>query len=425
MRRKAAMVVMDDLAAATAGHAHAEVRTLADIARERGGPSESSLMTGDRVRREQAAVINAAAAAWDELDEGYRPATCHGGLYTVPAVVAEAEATGASVAEVLGATVVGYEVVTAYARALPPARPLVLHPHATLAPIGAAAGLTWLRTRDADAVLRAADVAATFAMAGPFGHAVTGAQVRNAWPAAGATLGFLAADVAHAGLLGEDDSAWGALRRGMGNGVSEEELAGDFDSWAILDGYHKVYAACQYTHSALEAALEVRDELLQDRDPDEVRSILVETHPLAMALDSTTPSTSLAGKFSVPHVVAAVLRTGRSDPTVFDAALLDDPQIARLRATVRLTPYEPLPPAPHDRPARVTVTLGDGSTASARCLSAVGGPDRPLEDAQVLDKIAALTGATAPAFAAVARGLVDGERDDRSAWRDLMEEALR
>lgn len=424
VRRKAVLVVMDDLAAAVAGHHHEEIRALSEGAVARGGPSEASLMSGTRVAREQAASVNAAAAAWDELDEGYRPATCHGGLYTVPAVVAEAEATGRSVAEVLTATVVGYEVVTAVARVLPPPRPLVLHPHATLSPIGAAAGLTWLRTGDADAVLRAADVAATFAMAGPFGHAVTGAQVRNAWPAAGAVLGFLAADVARAGLLGETTSAWDTFAAGLGNQVADDELEQDFPSWAILDGYHKVYAACQYTHSALEASLELAGDLLAGRSSDEVDEVVVATHPLARPLDNRSPDTSLAGKFSLPHVVASVLVTGRTDPSVLDASLLREPQVARVRERVRLVPFEPLPAAPHDRPARVDVRLADGTSGSATCLSAVGGPDRPLAEAEVLDKIASLTSAAAPGFGDVARRLVH-EDPTPDGWAELLGEALR
>lgn len=424
VRRKAVLVVMDDLAAAVAGHAHPEVRTLSEAAAARGGPGEASLATGVRVSREQAASINAAAAAWDELDEGYRPATCHGGLYTVPAVMAEAEATGRSVADVLTATVVGYEVVTAVARVLPPPRPLVLHPHATLSPIGAAAGLVWLRTGDAEAVLRAADVAATLAMAGPFGHAVTGAQVRNAWPAAGALLGFLAADAAHAGLHGETTSVWDTFASGLGNRVSDEELAHDFGSWAILDGYHKLYAACQYTHSALEASLTLAADLLAGRSSDDVDEVVVATHPLALPLDNTSPTTSLAGKFSLPHVVSAVLVTGRTDPSVFGASLLDDPRVARVRERVRLVPFEPLPAAPHDRPARVDVRLADGTDGSATCLSAVGGPDRPLAEAQVLDKIASMTRTSAPGLAAVARRLVDGD-PTHDGWAELIAEALR
>lgn len=425
VRRKVSLVLVDDLAAMIAGHEHTEIRALVSQAIARGGAQEARLLTGARVSREKAAAINAAAAAWDELDEGYRPATCHGGLYTIPAVIAEAEATDRTTAEVLAAIVVGYEVVTAFARVLPAPRPLVLHPHATLSPIGAAAALTWLRTGDAQATLAAADVAVTMSMAGPFDHAVTGAQVRNAWPAAGAMLGFLAADVAEAGLGAESFSARETFVRGYGHSLNDAELDRDFSSWAILDGYHKAYATCQYTHSALEASMELADGALAGRSVDDISDITVATHPLAYPLDNRSPLTALAGKFSLPHVVSAVLATGQTTPSTFDEHLLADETIDRLRHRVQISPFEPLPSPPHDRPAQVTVTFTDGSVAHATSLSAIGGPDRPLSESQVLDKVALLTGTTASAFEGFARALVDDASVDQRAWTLAMDGALR
>ncbi|NRQ48844.1 MmgE/PrpD family protein [Aeromicrobium stalagmiti] len=422
LRRKAALVLMDDLAAMLVGATHPEVVALGQAFASPIAPGESTTVLGGRGARDKAAAVNAAAAGWDELDEGYRPATCHGGLYTVPAVVAEAEATGATVEEVLAAVVVGYEVVTAFARAFPAPRPLVLHPHATLSPIGAAAAVTWLRTRAGDRVMAAVDVAATMSMSGPFSHAVSGAQVRNAWAGAGAVLGFLASDLAAAGLGGEPTGALDVFATGYGHAADEQELARTSTGWAIMDGYHKVYAACQYTHSALEASLELAQAGLADGDPQGITEIVVATHPLASSLDNADPQTSLAGKFSMPHVVSAVLATGRTDPTVFDESLLHDATVARLRPLVRLEAFEPLPDAPHDRPARVTVRRADGTEREVVVLSAVGGPDRPLGEEQVLDKISGLTTA-APAFATIARELVATRSRDTDPWSSLIGEA--
>lgn len=420
LRRKVALVLMDDLAAMVVGSAHREIRALAGSLGPVGSPQESTFVTGARGPRDKVAAVNAAAAAWDELDEGYRPATCHGGLYTVPSVIAEAEATGRDVASVLAAVVVGYEVVTAFARALPAPKPLVLHPHATLSPIGAAAAITWLRTGSTDSVMAAVDVAATFAMAGPFSHAVTGAQARNAWPGAGAVLGFLATDLATAGLGGESTAAVDVFVDGLGHVPDAAEIADVPETWAILDGYHKVYAACQYTHSALEAALELARGPLAGHDLAGVDEIVVATHPLAYPLDNRQPRTTLAGKFSLPHVVAAVLTTGRTDPSVFDESLLHDEAVGLLRAKVRVEPFAPLPAPPHDRPARVTVRSADGIQHEAVCLSAVGGPDRPLSEEQVLGKIAGITAEQAPGFAALARRMVATRELDDAAWSDVL-----
>ena len=60
-----------------------------------------------RVDRYSAAAANGTAATWCELDEGYRLAPAHAGAYILPALLAEAEATGADTLQVLRALVLG------------------------------------------------------------------------------------------------------------------------------------------------------------------------------------------------------------------------------------------------------------------------------------------------------------------------------
>jgi hypothetical protein len=82
----------------------------------------------------------------------------------------------------------------------------------------------------------------------------------------------------------------------------------------------------------------------------------------------------------------------------FDAVSLHDERIARLRDLIQLRPFEGVRAWPEDRPARVTVTAFDGTSLSAQCWSARGGPDQPFAEAELWDKVAALSAAHAPAF---------------------------
>lgn len=419
VRRKATLVLLDDLAAMVFARRHRDVARFAEAAARAGSGQEATIVVGGRATRERAAAANAVAAAWDELDEGYRPAACHGGLYTVPAAIAEAEATGRTLDDVLTAVVVGYEVAATVARAFPGPRPLVLHPHATLSPLGAAAAVTWLRTESPAAVLDAVDAAASMSMVGPFGHAVRGAQIRNAWAAGGALLGFLAADAVAAGLAGDPHALVEVFAGTYGQPLAPVESDVSPDHWSIVDGYHKLYGTCQYTHAAVECALTLAQSTGPE-DLDGLDEVVVATHPLALALDDREPRTILGGKFSVPHAVAAVLVHRRADPAVFSAESLHDARIAAVRQRVRLVPYEPLPPAPHDRPARVTLKRRDGTTSEAECLSAVGGPDRPLTDDQVLAKAVELTAASAPGFATAAPRLLRGNLAGTTPWSEVL-----
>jgi len=398
----------------------AEIQRLAAAGARMEPGVEATRVTGGTSGRGWAAAVNAVAANWNEVDEGYRPATCHGGLYALPAAMAEVEAQDGSLGQLLVALVVGYEVSTAYARVMPPPKPLLLHPHATLSPVGAAAAVAAARGANGPGVRAATDVAITLAAVGPFEHATRGILARNAWVGHGALTGFTAVEFASAGISGSHQAPQSVLRDCLGYQISPDELDNPWDRWAIHDGYHKEYACCQYAHSAVEAALELANGPLHGLPFQDIAEIEVATHPLALALDDIDPKTVLGGKFSVPHSVASALVAGSSATSTFGARSLDNPDIAALRARVTVVPYDGDLIPPFDRPATVTVTLTDGTVHIRQCRSAIGGPDRPMDDAAVLNKAALLTQATMPDFAALAEQLINGEIGDDAGWRDLL-----
>lgn len=421
-RRRAALVVIDDLAAMVAAVAEPEVAALAATAGRVAPSPEAAIVGGGRAGRGWAALVNAVAAGWNELDEGYRPATCHGGLYALPAAMAEVEAVGGTVGDLLAALVGGYEVSTAYARVMPAPRPLVWHPHATLSPIGAAAAVSVARGADAEGIAAAAHLAASFAAAGPFRHAIDGVTARNAWAGHGALTGFTAVECAAAGLAADGSTPLDVFHVGFGYPLSPAELAAPPDRWAIHDGYHKQYACCQYLHSSVEAALQLVSGPLRGVAPDDIVEVVVETHPLAEVLDDADPRTVLGGKFSLPHAVAAVLARGDAAPETFGLAHLHDERIRELRQRVTIAPFPgPLDP-PADRPGRVSVRVRSGREHVAECLSAVGGPDRPLTDGDVLEKAERLTAVRAPRFVGVAEALLAGEVPGDADWAEVLGE---
>jgi 2-methylcitrate dehydratase PrpD len=393
--RRAATVLCDDIAAIVAARDEPEVVKLQGRIVSRAGSDESTIFDGrgGKADRFSAAVANGAAADWCELDEGYRRATCHAGLYVIPALIAEAEATGASTEETLRALVLGYEVATRFARAFPVKMP-TLHPHASLAAIGAAAGVGALRGLDAALLNSALTSASTMVAPGPYGHAVEGALVRNVWPAAGAWCGMQAVEWAECGIGGTPHSPYDVFVITFGAGLAADQFsAGLGEEWALADGYHKVHACCQYSHSAVEAIMGLHDKLGERMQG--VRGIAVETHPLGMTLDNREPATSLAAKFSMPHIAAAACLFGNAGAEAFAGARLNDAPLAALREKVELVPYENVPAWPNDRPARVTVVLDDGSKYSEECISAGGGPDKPFGPEMIKAKI---DGIMAPAY---------------------------
>ena len=405
--RRAALVVADNLAAVVAARDEPELRPLHDQLLSTGGAAEATVFRGGRPRtdRYSAAVANGAAANWCELDEGYRKVPCHGGLCVLPALWAEAEAAENTVREMLRALAVGYEAVTRFARAFPFPEPM-LHPHATLPAVGAAAGVAAMRRLGEGRFLDAITGASTMVAPGPFNHAVNGALVRNMWAGVGAWIGLRSVDWAGFGIRGAASSPYDVFVGGLGAEPRPDELtAGLGQSWGIVDGFHKIYACCQYAHAAVESV----EELLARR-PDveaasDIERIVVETHWRGLALENRRPATSLAAKFSLPHIVASISHLRHAGAEAFSAASLRDPAIAALRERVELARYRP-EPSPEDRPARVTWLLRTGERLEAECRSARGGPDRPFAPSEILEKMRGITAPVYPRMAEICQALV-------------------
>ncbi|MGE0311738.1 MAG: MmgE/PrpD family protein [Lautropia sp.] len=406
--RRMALIIADDLAAmVSAQHepevarAHARLLERAGPASAAGGAGVASLMREARPRLAvaDAALGNALAASWNELDEGYRKAVCHAGLYTLPTLLAIAEGERLSTADTLRAGVLAYEITARFASAWQfPV--LKLHPHALFNVVGVVAAIGLARRLPAPLLAAALSSAATLGAVGPFNQAVKGALIRNAWAAAGIANGFQAIEWAELGISGLPGTPNDVYAVALGATPDAQALTrGLGTDWAVASGYHKVNACCQYAHSAIEATQRLLADAPALKGGDGIEAIVVETHRLGIGLDNFAPATSLGAKFSMPHAVAATLVHGDGGPASFDTASIADARIAALRARIELRPFLPERPWPEDRPARIRVRMRDGREHLAECPSAQGGPDRPFEESTLWAKIASLAGTTMPGLA--------------------------
>jgi 2-methylcitrate dehydratase PrpD len=391
--RRAVLIIADDLAAMVASRNEPEVVSIHEQILRNTTREEATIFCKGQRRTDRfsAAIGNAIAANWSELDEGYRKATCHAGLYTLPALLAEAEAEAKTVGEVLRATVISYEVITRVARGWV-IYPLILHPHAALSAVGAASAIASLRRLNVQDFLDALTCSATLVLIGPFNHGVKGALVRNMWAASGAWHGFKSVEWARCGIGGLESTFYDVYTVALGGTMHPEQLTCKLgEEWAIHDGYHKIFACCQYSHSAVEATLALLADLPSVKTSWDIKRVVLETHACGLTLDNCTPETSLAAKFSMPHIVAATLIFGHAGVEAFDSLALRRPEIAKLRDKIELRQFLPEQPPPNDRPARVTVELTDGRTITRECMSARGGPDKPFTEEEILEKGTKLT----------------------------------
>lgn len=399
VRQRAMDVLCDDLAAMAIGGQEPELQRYAKrLLHDRAGTGSLLVMKGlPRCGKIEAASWNALAGNWCELDEGFRLAICHAGIYTLPALLAEATFRGSTLREVLLALTGAYELVTRCAMSFH-VMPPPIHGHAMWSAAGAAAAVSLLRGDDAKTLQLAVSGAITTASMGPRSHLASGVLIRNGWAAAGAVNGMQCADWAACGFGGSDTSMEDVCVGIVGATLRPGEMTRELGSrWSLSHGYQKLYSCCQHGHSAVQACLELQER--HDVDPARIAQVHLETHPLALTLGTVHPATTLGARFSIPHMVAAALVRRTGSAAAFAADTLQDPVIARIRELVHMTLTTRSLEPPHDRPAWLMVVLDDGTQLTSQCLSATGSPDNPVTRERFCEKLKELAGDVLPGLA--------------------------
>jgi 2-methylcitrate dehydratase PrpD len=266
--------------------------------------------------------------------------------------------------------------------------------------------------------------AATLIGPAPRNHLEEGVLIRNVWAASGAWNGMMAVEWSVCGIAGTPHAlhdVYGTVLAGQANPRMLVQQLGE--RWAVLENYTKIYACCQHLHSAVEAAMDLRARHGEVAQAAEVAAVVVDCHPLAQAFTQVSPATTLGAKFSMPHAVAAALVLGDAGAAAFSARSLEDSRVTRLRNQVRMQAWaQPLSP-PNERPARVTVTLRNGQVFAAECLSARGGPDRPLPEDTWAAKMRELAEPAYPGIVTVFQQIVDAQAHSRAqSWREIADE---
>lgn len=364
-------------------------RTLAGVVT---GAGASLVPGGERRRTEDAALVNGVAAHVLDYDDVALDG--HPSAVLVPAILAQAEASGSSGAEMLMAYVAGYEVwAELIGREEGHLHDKGWHPTAVMGAVATAAACAKLRRLDAERSATALAAAGSMAagLVSNFGTMTKSFQVGRA-----AQSGVIAAALAEAGFTASPDAL--EHRAGFLNALSptgrpdrERSMAAGNREWQILrQGLNvKRYPVCYATHRSIDGALDlVRKHRLKPGDIDEIKVSTGETQMLM--LRNHRPQTGLEAKFSMHFAMASSVVAGN----VGLAELTDDfvrkPEVQALmgRVTYETTPetMADLSFAPFDAVAIRTLsgeTLESGPVERAR-----GSHETPLSQQELWTKFA-------------------------------------
>jgi 2-methylcitrate dehydratase PrpD len=379
VQQKAAEVFMDVLGAAISGGLESENVRLAEFMRARAAAGHGTVLQRGFPRADYltAAFVNGTQGPAVELDEGYRYATTHSGVYVLPGALALGEQLGASGSDVLLAFVQGYEVASRFAAACRPPK-FIIMPHGIFAAAACAAAAARLKGYDAERTRRTLDLSGSFGHLAVYGVLWEGATVRNVWNGCAARDGILAAELLELGFCGLNDGV-GQSYRLLGAVNYDPEIVRERlgDPYRIMHNYYKQYACNGNFDATIDA---VKSLMAQMRPrPDEIADVQIDIYHPYETLDEPLPRNSLGAKFSLPYTAAAVIVYGTGSREAFTADAVANPVVQALAQRVRTVRDDSLGARlPLIRPARVTFTLVDGRKACAHVEDTRGHYENPF-----------------------------------------------
>jgi 2-methylcitrate dehydratase PrpD len=390
VQQQTKLVLLDTLGVILAGAERPEVRRLREqlglgsgaTVYARGCPSHDP---------RTAALLNGIAGRSIELCEGLRLVSGQAAMQVLPAVLAVGEQARSTGRDMLTALLLGYDVAARLAGAFTP-RPLA-HQNGQVSLLAAAAAGARLRGLDASGISRAMRIATTLLLTPSYTGAVAGATALNVAGGMSGFAGALAPELALAGFEAQGDAIEQALGQLVGERFAHDTLLDDLGStWHITRNYFRLYACCNPIHPALDCLQQALAEL-QPR-PDEIVRIDFATYRFASVMCSPDPPNFFASKYSLPHAAATMVVRGHAGHAALDDTAVHDPAIVALRHRVSVTEDPAMSAvAPRLRPARVTVVLTDGRSATYACDSHRGDFDQPFTEAELRNKFRELAGA--------------------------------
>lgn len=353
-----------------------------------------------------AAMINAMHAHTLELDDVHTASKTHGSASLIPAAWACAQALGKSGKEFLLAVVCGYETVNRVGMAFGVSshRNRGWHATATCGVFGCAAACAKLLNLDTDQIVSALGMAGTQS-SGVWAFLGDGSNCKVLHTARAAADGMEAAFLAKAGMTGPEhifEAKDGGLLTAMSDGGDLKKLSAGLGTvYEILNMDMKPYPCCRSAHGVIDAAFEIRKELLKKADLErtslekqiaDIRQVQIETYLVgykqcAVSEGCLNPKTTLDAKFSTPYAAAAALLYGKISMKEFELEVVEGTEIQRLLHKVHVEPADEFTKQyPKHWGCRMKVLQQDGTGYEKEIRDPSGSIARPLMTKQAMKK---------------------------------------
>jgi len=386
---------LDWLGSAFSGLSQPSSRIMLSLAHDMGGSSEATIIPDKSGHLALiAALVNGASSHVMEMDDLHRESIFHPAAAIIPAVFAAGEKEHASGRDLILGILTGYEVGIRTALAAGKTHYEYWHTTATCGTLGAAAGTAKILGLEREPFVWSLGSAGTQS-SGLWEFLFEGAMSKQLHTGKSSMNGLLASLLAREGFTGPSsiyEGKKGFLRATSDNPDFDIITDGLGDTFHAAQNSLKFYASCGHTHSAIDAALQVRREL--DVDLQSIQSVTISLYKEAIdLLGEVQARTPYLAKFNVPFCVATALSVGHVDIDDFTREKLNHPTIRHLMSVTSIKEDPELTRQYPDRwPSRVEIELPGGKRLKGYCDIPKGDPENPLSEHELIDKFHKLCG---------------------------------
>ncbi len=351
-----------------------------------------------------AALINGTTGHSQDYDDDHREGTQHSSVAVLPGVLALAEKYGKSGKETLLAYIIGSDMTIRAGEAFNGTSYYAgWHLTGTCGVFGSAAGAAKIMGLNVEQTVNALGVAgSTSAGLGEFNSC--GAWTKRFHAGRASMDGVMAAYMGKNNYFGpptvfEGDEGFlvcfsfkGTEEHPDPNGdYNADKLIRNFGKkWEMADNSIKLHSCCRFTNNFCDCAIDIKN---QGCDISKIKSIHAECNKftdtkLCRPTDvKRHPVNIVNAQFSLFYEIACGLVKGRVLPESFTEEAIKDKEINRLcdLITWEINPdFEAVYPEKY--PARVTVTMEDGSTYVGEVEYPKGDPEYPATREEVVEK---------------------------------------
>ena len=347
-----------------------------------------------RLSPRDAATMNGFLCHGLDYDDTHIAGIIHATASLLPACFSAAAMNGASGRALITAYVAGIEAVTRLGMAARGAfHQAGFHPTGMIGIFGCVLAAGRLMGLNATQLENAQGLALSMA-SGSLEFLEDGASNKRFHPGWAASSALTACAVAREGFKGVSapyDGRFGLYNIYGGKYADWFDFsgltAGLGTDWELMNVAIKPYPTCHFTHAAIDCTLALRDRAPLDRIakveafvPQEVHKTICEPEA-----NKRRPQNDYDAKFSTHFLVGTALKHGRLGLAELEPDYLVDPDVQALMDLTTCAPYGEGPfPAAYS--GRVRITLTDGTVLEHDEPVNRGAADRPLSNAEIIEK---------------------------------------